>query len=88
VKKGVAYFTMQPSTTALRTYTADVIPVLEQVTAEVEYANIKHYLTAQIVAAKAPNLLGKNWLQQIKLNWPKHAANESHGRRLKTVHRQ
>jgi len=69
VKKGMAHLIMQPSTTALKTYTGEVIPVLGQVTAEVEYDNKKHHLTAQVVAGKAPNLLGRDCLQEIKLNW-------------------
>jgi len=69
MQTGQAPVVMQQSMTALRTYTGKVISVLGTVMAEVKYENKKYSLTAHVVSGQAPNLLGRDWLQQLKLNW-------------------
>ena len=43
--------------------------VLGLIKVPVEYSNQKATLPAIVVAGKSPNLLGRNWLKEIKLNW-------------------
>lgn len=62
---------LQPSLTVLRTYTGETIPVLGTADLEVAYENKRYQLTTHISSGKAPNLLGRDWLQHAKLNWPK-----------------
>jgi len=38
---------------------------------EVKYEHKKHQLTAHVGSGGVPNLLGRDWLQQIRLNWLK-----------------
>ena len=54
---------------ALSTYTGEKIPVLGEVLIPVKYENQQHNLPAMVVKSPGPNLLGRDWLQVIKLNW-------------------
>ena len=61
---------LQTTKAALRTYTGERIPVLGAVMVTVEYEGKKKNLNALIVAGKnRPNLLGRDWLEQIRLDW-------------------
>ena len=60
---------IQPSDANLHTYTGEEIKVLGLIKVPVEYSNQKATLPAIVVAGKSPNLLGRNWLKYIKLNW-------------------
>ena len=60
---------IQPSDANLHTYTGEEIKVVGVIQVPVEYNNQKEILKAIVVAGKAPNLLGRNWLEKIKLNW-------------------
>ena len=71
MQNGRSQVVLKPSETVLRTYTGEVIPVLGIVTTEVVYEGQRYNLTAHVVAGQAPNLLGRDWLQQIRLSWPK-----------------
>ena len=53
----------------LSTYTGEEIPVSGEVMVPVKYQNQQHHLPAMVVKSSGPNLLGRDWLQVIKLNW-------------------
>ena len=71
MQSGRSQVVFKPCETALRTYTGEVIQVLGAVTTEVVYEGERYNLTAHVVTGQAPNLSGRDWLQQIRLNWPK-----------------
>lgn len=60
---------LQTTKAALSTYTGERIPVLGAVMVPVEYEGKKRNLNALIVAGNGPNLLGRDWLEQIRLDW-------------------
>lgn len=60
---------IQSSDANLHTYTGEEIRVLGTIKVPVEYNNQKTTLPAIVVAGKSANLLGRNWLKEIKLNW-------------------
>lgn len=60
---------LNPVNTVLRTYTGEVIPVAGECELEVEYNGFKGHLPAVVISGEGPCLLGRNWLQQISLNW-------------------
>ena len=60
---------LQTTKAALSTYTGERIPVLGAVMVPVEYEGKKKNLNALIVAGNGPNLLGRDWLEQIRLDW-------------------
>ena len=53
----------------LSTYTGEEIPVSGEEMVPVKYQNQQHHLPAMVVKSSGPNLLGRDWLQVIKLNW-------------------
>ena len=53
----------------LSTYTGEEIPVSGEVMVPVKYQNQQHHLPAMVVKSSGPNLLGRDWIQVIKLNW-------------------
>jgi len=60
---------LKSSKAVLSTYTGEKIPVLGEVLIPVKYQNQQHNLPAVLVKSPGPNLLGRDWLQVIKLNW-------------------
>ena len=60
---------IQSSDANLHTYTGEEIRVLGTTKVPVDYNNQKTTLTSMVVAGKSPNLLGRNWLMEIKMNW-------------------
>ncbi|KAJ8356674.1 hypothetical protein SKAU_G00194680 [Synaphobranchus kaupii] len=60
---------LQPAAIRLSSYTGDIIPVLGQIEVEVKYEGKEWMLPLVIVKGEKTALLGRNWLQQIKLNW-------------------
>ena len=59
---------LQKPTVKLRTYMVIEIPVLGQLTIDVKYGDYEGALTLYVVAL-GPCLLGKDWLQYIRLDW-------------------
>ena len=57
------------SKAVLSTYTGERISVTGEVTVPVNYQDQQHYLPAIVVKGPGPNLLGRNWLQVVKLDW-------------------
>ena len=60
---------LKNSKAILSTYTGEKIPVSGEVLIPVKYQNQLHNLSAMVVKSPGPNLLGRDWLQVIKLNW-------------------
>ena len=55
----------------LHTYTGESIVVLGSLEVDVSYEDKMFTLPLLVVQGSGPSLLGRNWLQQIKLNWTK-----------------
>lgn len=60
---------LEPSCTKLRTYTGELIPILGTVQLIVKYKDKQYDLKAEVVKGKTPCLLGRDWLDVIKLCW-------------------
>ena len=65
----LSHIQLQPSTVRLTTYTKEVIPVKGQIPVHVRYGEHSFDLTLIVVAGDGPSLLGRNWLQRIRLDW-------------------
>ena len=71
--KGV---TLKPSNTRLTSYTGDTITVLGMAEVDVTVQesvqpNTSYTLPVIVVKGKAQSLLGRNWLEKIRLQWQK-----------------
>ena len=55
----------------LSTYTGQAIPVAGEITVPVTYGSQQENLKALVVKGKGPNLLGRDWLGVIRLDWNK-----------------
>ena len=53
----------------LKTYTAEQIEVVGEMEVSVVYEKQSYTLPLLVVKGGGPNLCGRNWLSQIKLNW-------------------
>ncbi len=53
----------------LTTYTGELLEVGGQILAEVKHGRQAKQLPLYVVKGNGPSLMGRNWLQQIKLNW-------------------
>ena len=60
---------LQTSKAVLTTYTGEKIPVLGAVMVPVKYEDQHKNLNALIVKGDGPNLLGRDWLEKIRLHW-------------------
>ena len=49
------------------------------------YDGVEYSLPLLIVGGKGPALLGRNWLEKIKLNWPIMKQLSSHNKRLEEI---
>ena len=59
---------LEETTALLSTYTGEEIPVAGEVLVPVKYGNQEHKLSAVVVRSNGPNLLGRDWLQVIKVD--------------------
>ena len=57
------------SNSALSTYTGEKIPVLGKVTLNMGYGTQDYKLSALVLKGAGPNLMGRDWLRVIKINW-------------------
>ena len=57
------------STLILTTYTGEQLEVAGQILVEVKYGRQVKQLPLYVVKGNGPSLMGRNWLQHIKLNW-------------------
>ena len=60
---------LQPTPDTFRTYTGEIIPVLEKLSIQVEYHNQNATMPLLAVQNEGPNLIGWNLLAQIQLDW-------------------
>ena len=62
---------VHPSQVNLKSYTGEPIPTVGQVLVRVQYKNqSQDNLCLIVTKGDGPNLLGRNWLQHFKLDWP------------------
>lgn len=60
---------LQTTKAVLSTYTGEKIPVLGAVMVPVKYESQQKKLNALIAKGGRPNLLGQDWLEEIRLDW-------------------
>ncbi len=60
---------IQPTDIVLRTYLHKELPVLGVIQVDVSYESQNHSLQLVVVKGEGASLLGRNWLQPIRLNW-------------------
>ena len=60
---------LTPSTSKLRTYTGEVMPVVGMAEVDIEYKGQKQCMSLLVVPGNGPSLLGRNWLKHIQLDW-------------------
>ena len=61
--------TVLPSQVKLHSYSGEAIPVLGTVDVVVKYGVQIATLPLLVVKGEGPNLLGRNWLGVLKLDW-------------------
>ena len=54
----------------LCTYTGEEVKAKGSCSVNVCYEGVEYSLTLLVVGGKGPSLLGRNWLEKIKRNWP------------------
>ena len=61
---------LKPSSVKLKSYTGDVVPVLGEFRTSVAYKGQRHdRLKVIVIQGSKTNLLGRDWLNLIKLDW-------------------
>ena len=60
---------LQPSLTKLRTYSGEELEVIGSISVQVCYEDQQEELPLLVVRGTAASLLGRNWLQKIRLDW-------------------
>ena len=55
--------------TLLKTYTGERLHVLGQLQVRVDYSDQEKCLPLLVVAGNGPSLWGRNWLNEIRLDW-------------------
>ena len=60
---------LQPTDVQLRTYSGELISALGSLDVEVEYESQTASVPLIVVKGTGPNLLGRNWMSIIRLNW-------------------
>ena len=63
--------TLEPISAKLRTYTGEMIEPLGLARFLVKYGEKEANLPVIVTPGSGPALLGRNWLQEFKLDWPK-----------------
>ena len=66
--KSEPHLRLQLSVTKLHTYAVERIPLLGTVQLRVTYNEKQFDLKAEVVKGKTPCLLGRDWIDSIKLN--------------------
>ena len=67
-----------PSSARLSTYTGEQISVLGAITVDVSYQHQQCQLQLLIVPGTGPTLLGRDWLQCLRLDWARINVLRSH----------
>ena len=60
---------LQPTNTCLQTYTGERISVLGSIQVEVSHNNQTKQLPLLVVKGQGPNLLGRDWMSMLTLDW-------------------
>ena len=60
---------LRPSRVVLKTYTDGIIPVVGEVSVNVRYGNQSAELPLIVVSGVGHNLMGRDWLRSIRLDW-------------------
>ncbi len=60
---------LKPTTVKLYTYTGESIPILGSLEVRVDYHAQSETLPLIVVKGQGPSLLGRNWLQKLRLDW-------------------
>ena len=69
---------LKKSQVLLKTYSGEPLPVIGEVEVRVQYEQQEKDLVLTVVAGNGPCLLGRNWLQQLTLNWRQIKAVSQH----------
>ena len=87
VKLSVARQALQlvQSGIVLRTYTEEEVKPKGSCSVSVCYDGVEYSWPLLVVGGKGPALLGRNWLEKIKLNWPIIKQLSSHNKRLEEI---
>ena len=60
---------LRATSARLRTYTGEVVKVLGEIRVEVSLGDRVEQLDLLVVEGEGPSLLGRNWLQKLKVDW-------------------
>ena len=60
---------LEKTNVVLKTYTEDIIPVVGELPVMVQYGTQAKQMKLIVVSGEGPSLLGRNWLQYLKLDW-------------------
>ena len=60
---------IQPAVTQLRTYSGQRVPVLGRINVRVRAEKIEKYLPLLVVKGRGSDLIGRDWLTELSLNW-------------------
>ncbi|CAB4020384.1 Hypothetical predicted protein [Paramuricea clavata] len=69
LKKKHPNLELKESKVRLNTYTGEQVKVLGQLETSVKYDDQEGVWPLLVITGKGPNLIGRNWLQKIKINW-------------------
>ena len=61
--------TLKPSKVRLKTYTENMVEVVGVLNVQASYEGQNKVVQIHVVKGDGPSLLGRDWLQSIKLNW-------------------
>ena len=77
---------LQSTTAQLRTYTGEQIPILGILNITVCYCNQNVTVELLVVKGDGPSLMGRDWLQKIKLDWRSlHQIQATHNSALESL---
>ena len=62
-------FPLQPTTLQLRTYSGEQLPLMGEFQVSVKYQSQEARLPLIVAKGNKPVLLGRNWLEKLKLDW-------------------
>ena len=65
----LAHVKLLPCETRLKTYTGEAVETVGEIVVKVACGNQSKELSLVIVQGQGPSLLGRNWLNALKLNW-------------------
>ena len=76
---------LEKSGIVFSTYTGEEVKPAGVCTVDVDYEGGKYSLPLLFVSGEGPALLGRNWLEEIKLNWPGIKQLTAHDKRLREI---